>query len=50
MTILYDGKEHVLIVKLMIGVVHECATHEFVYMFEGKLWDLHIHESIVAIG
>ncbi len=36
--------------KLMVGVVHEYAAHEFARMFEGKLWDLHIHESIVAIG
>ncbi len=32
--------------KLMVGVVHECVAHEF----EGKSRDLHIHESIVAIG
>jgi hypothetical protein len=37
-------------VKLMIGVMHECAAHEFARMFEGKLQDLRIHESIVAIG
>jgi hypothetical protein len=34
----------------MVGVVHEYAAHEFARMFEGKLQDLHIHESIVAIG
>ncbi|CAK9276457.1 unnamed protein product [Sphagnum jensenii] len=34
----------------MVGVVHEYVAHEFACMFEGKLWDLHIHESIVAIG
>jgi hypothetical protein len=34
----------------MVGVVHECATHEFAPMFEGKSQNLHIHESIVAIG
>jgi len=37
-------------VKLMVGVVHECAAHEFARMFEGKLQDLRIHESNVAIG
>jgi hypothetical protein len=44
MTILYEGKKHVLILKLMVGVVHECAAHEFGRIFEGKLQDLHIHE------
>ncbi|CAM6010251.1 unnamed protein product [Sphagnum balticum] len=34
----------------MVGVVHECVAHEFARMFKGKLQDLHIHESIVAIG
>jgi hypothetical protein len=47
---LHDETEHVLIVKLIVGVVHECAAHEFARMFEGKLQDLHIHESILAIG
>jgi hypothetical protein len=37
-------------VKLMVGVVHECAAHEFAHMFEGKSRDVRIHESIVAIG
>jgi hypothetical protein len=26
MTILYDKKEEILIMKLMVSVVHECAT------------------------
>jgi hypothetical protein len=34
----------------MVGVVHECVAHEFARMFERKLRDLHIHESILAIG
>jgi hypothetical protein len=44
MTIIYEGKEHVLILKLMVGVVHECAAHEFAPTFERKLRDLRIHE------
>ncbi len=50
MTILYDGKEQILIVKLMVGVIHECVAREFACTFNPKLLDLHICRSILAIG
>jgi hypothetical protein len=50
MTILYDGKEEILIVKLMVGVMHEGATHEFALMFDLKLALLDVCASLVAIG
>ncbi len=50
MTILYDGKEQILIVKLMVGVIHECVAHDFACMFHMKLLDLHVCRLIVVIG
>jgi len=50
MTILYDGKEQILIVKLMVGVKHVCVAHEFACMFNLKLLDLYICRSILTIG
>jgi hypothetical protein len=46
----YHGKEQILIVKLMVGVIHECVAREFACMFNPKLLDLHICRSILAIG
>jgi hypothetical protein len=37
MTILYDGREEILIVKLMVGVMHELSAHLFARIFEAKL-------------
>jgi hypothetical protein len=50
MTILYDGREEILIVKLMVGVMHEAAAHEFATMFDLKLGLLGVRESLKAIG
>lgn len=36
MTILYDGREEILIVKLMVGVMHELSARQFARMFEAK--------------
>ncbi len=49
MTILYDGREQILIVKLMVGVIHECVAREFACMFDSKLLDLHFCRSILPI-
>ncbi len=37
MTILYDEREEILIVKLMVGVMHEVLAREFARIFEAKL-------------
>jgi hypothetical protein len=50
MMILYDGRKQILIVKLMVGVIHECVACEFACMFDLKLLDLHVCRSILAIG
>jgi hypothetical protein len=50
MTILYDGREEILIVKLMVGVMHEGVAREFASMFDAKLVLLGVRTSIVATG
>jgi hypothetical protein len=50
MTILYDGREEILIVKLMVDVMHEGVSHEFALMFDMKLVLLGVRTSIVATG
>jgi hypothetical protein len=50
MTILYDGREEILIVKLMVGVMHEGVAHEFASMFDLKLGVLGVRASLVATG
>jgi hypothetical protein len=50
MTILYDGREEILIVKLMVGVMHEGVAHEFASMFNGKLTLLGVRALVVATG
>ncbi len=50
MTILYDGREEILIVKLMVGVMHEGIAHEFASMFNGKLTLLGVRALVVATG
>ncbi|CAK9857022.1 unnamed protein product [Sphagnum jensenii] len=47
MTILYDGREEILIVKLMMGVMHEGVAHQFARMFDIKLFLLGVDESLV---
>ncbi|CAK9857020.1 unnamed protein product [Sphagnum jensenii] len=50
MTILYDGREKILIVKLMVGVMHEGVAREFASMFEAKLFLLDVRSSLLAAG
>jgi hypothetical protein len=50
MMILYDGREKHLIMKLMVGVMHECVAREFACMYDSKLLDLCVCRSILAIG
>jgi hypothetical protein len=50
MTILYDGREEILIVKLMVGAMHEVSAHKFAAMFEAKFLHLDVRASLVAIG
>jgi len=50
MTILYDGREEILIVKLMVGVIHEGVAREFASMFDMKLFLLDVRESLLATG
>jgi len=50
MTILYDGREEILIVKLLVGVIHEGVAHEFGLMFYVKLVLLGIPQLILATG
>ncbi|CAK9261291.1 unnamed protein product [Sphagnum jensenii] len=50
MTILYDGREEILIVKLMVGVMHELSACQFARMFEAKLLRLNVSASFLATG
>jgi hypothetical protein len=50
MTILYDGKEEILIVKLMVGVMHASVAHQFAEMFYKKLVLLGVDESLAPTG
>ncbi|CAM6021488.1 unnamed protein product [Sphagnum balticum] len=50
MTILYDGREEILIVKLMVGVMHEGVAHLFARMFDRKLVLLGVGESLLPTG
>ncbi len=50
MTILYDGREEILIVKLIVGVMHESVAHEFGFMFYAKLVLLGIDELVAPTG
>jgi hypothetical protein len=50
MTILYDGREQILIVKLMVGVMHEGVAHQFARMFDMKLVLPGVHASLFATG
>ncbi len=50
MTILYDGREEILIVKLIVGVMHESAACEFASSFDFKLALLGVRTSIIATG
>ncbi len=50
MTILYDGREEILIVKLMVGVMHEGVAREFASMFDMRLFLLDVRESLLATG
>jgi hypothetical protein len=50
MTILYDGTEEILIVKLMVDVMHEGVAREFALMFDLKLALLDVRASLVATG
>ncbi len=50
MTILYDGREEILIVKLMVGVMHEGVAHQFARMFHIKLFLLGVDESLLPTG
>jgi hypothetical protein len=47
MTILYDGREEILIVKLMVGVMHEGVAHLFARMLEAKLFLLDVSASLL---
>jgi hypothetical protein len=50
MTILYNGREENLIVKLMVGVTHEVSALEFARMFEAKLLHLNVSTSFQTTG
>jgi hypothetical protein len=50
MTILYDGREEILIVKLMVGVMHEGVARLFEGMFIEKLVLLGVYESLLPTG
>jgi hypothetical protein len=50
MIILYDGREEILIVKLMVGAMHECTAHEFAITFDEKLFHLGVRASLFATG
>jgi len=50
MTILYDGREEILIIKLMVGVMHEGVAHQFASMFEAKLFLLDVRASFLTTG
>jgi hypothetical protein len=50
---LYNGRTEILIeiliMKLMVGVVHECVAHEFACMFEEKLLFRCVFKSIRTV-
>ncbi|CAK9275573.1 unnamed protein product [Sphagnum jensenii] len=50
MTMLYDGREEILIVKLIVGVMHESAACEFASLFDWKLLLLGVRTSILGTG
>jgi hypothetical protein len=50
MTILYDGREEILIVKLMVGVMHEGVARLFDTMFIEKLVLLRVVGSLLPTG
>jgi hypothetical protein len=50
MTILYDGREEILIFKLMVDVMHEGVAREFASMFDMKLLLLGVRASLAATG
>jgi hypothetical protein len=50
MTILYDGREEILIVKLQAGVLYCGVAHEFASMFQKKFIRLDVYESLVGTG
>jgi hypothetical protein len=50
MTILYDGREEILIVKLMVGVMHEGVARGFAKMFDIKSFRLGVDESLLPTG
>ncbi len=50
MTILYNGREEILIVKLMAGVMHEGVARLFDIMFIQKLVLLGVVESLAPTG
>ncbi len=50
MTILYDGREEILIIKLLAGVLYCGVVHEFASMFHEKFFRLGVCASLVATG
>jgi len=50
MTILYDGREEILIIKLPAGVLYCGVVHEFASIFHEKFFHLGLRASIVATG
>ncbi|CAK9189368.1 unnamed protein product [Sphagnum troendelagicum] len=50
MTILYDGREQILIVKLMVGVMHEGVANEFSKMFDIKSFCLGVDGLLFGTG
>jgi hypothetical protein len=50
MTILYDGREEILIIKLPAGVLYCGVVHEFASMFHEKFFCLGVRASLVATG
>jgi hypothetical protein len=50
MTILYDGREEILIIKLPAGVLYCGVVHEFASMFHEKFFRLGVRASLVATG
>jgi hypothetical protein len=50
MTILYDGREEILIIKLPVGVLYCGVVHEFASMFHDKFFRLDVRASLVATG
>ncbi len=50
MTILYDGREEILIIKLPAGVLYCGVVHEFASMFHEKFFRLGVCASLVATG